>query len=495
MDGYGENVLNDRRHDCQIRRPALAVLAIVLVMTLGAVAPEIAFGQVAPAPPGNPDPPTTSAAELDELSAGLTTDLASATAEARSATEALDSTAGTLDGAHTQLEAAQTAAEAARNELSHYAVVAYVSGGRDGTDAVIDLRDPTKRDSTVEGQQVLVASVGNDLIERLRGATVAEHQREQAATNAQGGHDSAAQRLQRAIANRDKLTGQLQSSTAEADRARQREDAEAERLAAQAAQASARRLAGVGEGPPNKPSVNQSGIVPGALAPGTLAALLAVDMPHTALEAYWRAAQRLAAEQPACGIDWALIAGIGLVETRHGTYLGSYPNLDGSVTPPIVGIALDGRNGTVVIRDTDGGKWDGDPVYDRAVGPMQFIPATWRAYGADGNGDGDADPHNIYDGAIAAARYLCSNARSGIQDPEAAARAVRAYNNSTEYVIEVLAVADGYRAKAIALGITSGLNPTTSTTATVSTTTSTTTTTTTLASTTTTNPSVTTSAP
>ncbi len=55
--------------------------------------------------------------------------------------------------------------------------------------------------------------------------------------------------------------------------------------------------------------------------------------------------------------------------------------------PPVRGPALSG-GAFSAIRDTDGGRYDGDPVWDRAVGPMQFIPGTWRIWGADGNGDG-----------------------------------------------------------------------------------------------------------
>ena len=32
---------------------------------------------------------------------------------------------------------------------------------------------------------------------------------------------------------------------------------------------------------------------------------------------------------------------------------------------------------------------------------MQFIPSTWAGWGVDGNGDGIADPFNIYDAAAA----------------------------------------------------------------------------------------------
>jgi len=45
---------------------------------------------------------------------------------------------------------------------------------------------------------------------------------------------------------------------------------------------------------------------------------------------------------------------------------------------------------TAVVVDSDGGALDGDARYDRATGPMQFLPGTWRSIGADGNGDGVA---------------------------------------------------------------------------------------------------------
>jgi membrane-bound lytic murein transglycosylase B len=58
-----------------------------------------------------------------------------------------------------------------------------------------------------------------------------------------------------------------------------------------------------------------------------------------------------------------------------------------------------------------------------ARGPMQFLPATWRAYGMGGDID---DPH---DAILAAANYL---RRSGA--PHDVERALFAYNHSTSYV-------------------------------------------------------------
>ena len=73
-----------------------------------------------------------------------------------------------------------------------------------------------------------------------------------------------------------------------------------------------------------------------------------------------------------------------------------------------------------------------------ALGPMQFLPATWRAYGADGDGDGAIDVMNSVDAVHGAARLLCAN---GGGDPERLASALWNYNHSDEYVRHVLIVA------------------------------------------------------
>ena len=69
---------------------------------------------------------------------------------------------------------------------------------------------------------------------------------------------------------------------------------------------------------------------------------------------------------------------------------------------------MNGRNGTALIKDTDAGQYDGDSRYDRAVGPMQFIPSTWAIVGVDADNDGRRDPQDIYDASLASAVYLCS---------------------------------------------------------------------------------------
>ena len=187
--------------------------------------------------------------------------------------------------------------------------------------------------------------------------------------------------------------------------------------------------------------VHASGAQP--LAPTVITGLAANGIPNVALNAFRVAAARMDRSAP-CGIDWSLLAGIGRVESNFGRFGGATLNTDGTSTPKIIGPSLDGKQ-FAFIKDTDHGQWDGDPVQDRAVGPMQFIPATWRAYAADGNGDGVADPFNINDAALAAAHYLCV-AGGNLSTDAGQRQAVMAYNHSDAYVNEVLGLAHAYAA-------------------------------------------------
>ena len=162
-------------------------------------------------------------------------------------------------------------------------------------------------------------------------------------------------------------------------------------------------------------------------------------VPDVALAAYRRAANALTG----CGLRWPALAAIGRVESDHGRHGGSWPYADGSVRPPVRGTALDGGADVARITDTDGGRLDQDPVFDRAVGPMQFLPGTWRAHAEDGNGDGSRDPDNLFDAALTAGAYLCAG--GGDLGTAAALRAaVYRYNQSGAYVDLVLALADAY---------------------------------------------------
>ncbi|HLV72653.1 MAG TPA: lytic transglycosylase domain-containing protein [Vulgatibacteraceae bacterium] len=101
-------------------------------------------------------------------------------------------------------------------------------------------------------------------------------------------------------------------------------------------------------------------------------------------------------------VDWRVLAAIGYVESRHGANTG--------------------------------------PSSAGALGPMQFMPATWRTYGRDGNGDGRKDVHDPADAIPAAAAYLCVHgAATDLRG------ALWHYNHSQRYVADVLAVADRLR--------------------------------------------------
>jgi hypothetical protein len=105
------------------------------------------------------------------------------------------------------------------------------------------------------------------------------------------------------------------------------------------------------------------------------------------------------AAAPTCpGLSWTLLAAVGQVESGHG------------------------RN-------------DG-PSSAGAIGPMQFMPATFASYAVDGDHDGRTDPWDPEDAIFTAARYLCS-AGAG-QGPAGVQRALFTYNHAQWYVDLVL---------------------------------------------------------
>lgn len=158
---------------------------------------------------------------------------------------------------------------------------------------------------------------------------------------------------------------------------------------------------------------------------------------ETLANAYLSAARGAPAS---CHMSVSLLAAIGEVES--GSLRGRGITSDHRVYPPVYGPALDG-NGFASIRDTDGGALDNDTVWDRAVGPMQFIPGTWRAYGTDGDGDGRADPQNVYDATASAARYLCLGGRD-LATASGLRSAILSYNYSEQYLATVLGWKEAY---------------------------------------------------
>jgi hypothetical protein len=105
------------------------------------------------------------------------------------------------------------------------------------------------------------------------------------------------------------------------------------------------------------------------------------------------------------GLSWTILAAIGQIESGDGT--------------------------------NDG------PSTAGALGPMQFIPATWATWGTDGFGQtGPPDVMNPYDAVPSAARLLC--AAGATTGPAGLSAAIYAYNHATWYVSDVLDLAAEY---------------------------------------------------
>ena len=115
--------------------------------------------------------------------------------------------------------------------------------------------------------------------------------------------------------------------------------------------------------------------------------------------AYQALYQRGAATCP--GLRWTLLAAVGQVESRHGENTG--------------------------------------PSSAGAIGPMQFMPRTFAAFGVDGDGDGTADAWSPADAVLSAARYLCHHG-AGANTAESDRTALLRYNNAQWYVDLVLGV-------------------------------------------------------
>jgi membrane-bound lytic murein transglycosylase B len=151
-------------------------------------------------------------------------------------------------------------------------------------------------------------------------------------------------------------------------------------------------------------------------------------VPAVAIAAYEHAQSVLSQTTPGCHLTWADVAGIGRVESDNGQTWGAAARItsNGTLFPPIFGIPLDGLNGTPAMRAPGGG-------WLRAEGPMQFLPATWKEYAHDGNGDGQRNPQNFYDAALTTGVFLCANG-GNISKTASLTAAVLAYNHSAAYV-------------------------------------------------------------
>ncbi|WP_328462624.1 lytic murein transglycosylase [Actinoplanes sp. NBC_00393] len=168
-----------------------------------------------------------------------------------------------------------------------------------------------------------------------------------------------------------------------------------------------------------------------------------VGIPVVAVQAYGYAELVTAKQTPSCHLSWTTLAAIGKIESGHGSHEGAVLGVDGVAQPTIYGLPLDGQGGRQLIRDTDRGALDKDVTFDRAVGPMQFIPATWQATAIDADNDGQKNPNDIDDAALTAAAYLCQGGRD-LAKAEVWWEAVLTYNDVRQYAQDVFNTANDY---------------------------------------------------
>lgn len=188
-------------------------------------------------------------------------------------------------------------------------------------------------------------------------------------------------------------------------------------------------------------------MLPDAAAAFTLASIPGqAGLTPKALNAYLHAEDTMAILKPRCHVSWRTIGAVASVEGLHGEYGNGRLGIDGRPADPIIGIALNGQtvdnfgHRTARLTDTDDGEYDGDPHFDRAVGPLQFIPETWDRWRLDADGDGERDPQDIDDAALTAAAYLCNYGSLRYWDTWSVA--IFGYNHSGAYVNSVKASLD-----------------------------------------------------
>ena len=165
----------------------------------------------------------------------------------------------------------------------------------------------------------------------------------------------------------------------------------------------------------------------------------AAGIPEPAVRAYGAATLREGHTDPGCHLGWTTLAGIGWVESQHGTIGGRVLESDGRSDRPVLGRVLDGHGDVAAIRSATGG-------WDRAVGPLQFLPSTWARWSADGDRDGVADPQDLDDASLAAAGYLCT-AGGDLATGAGWVAGVRAYNHADAYVRAVYDAASAYASR------------------------------------------------
>jgi membrane-bound lytic murein transglycosylase B len=191
-----------------------------------------------------------------------------------------------------------------------------------------------------------------------------------------------------------------------------------------------------GADPSTSRAASRQGSGRGVSASWVATTATASGRPVAAVRAYGAATLRAAEESPGCHLGWTTLAGIGWVESLQGTIGDRVLEPDGRPDRPILGVELDGSGEVAAVPDASGG-------YQRALGPMQFIPSTWERWATDGDGDGVSDPQDVDDAAASAARYLCASG-GDLATGAGWSAAVFSYNHSDVYVRAVRDAAEVY---------------------------------------------------
>jgi hypothetical protein len=161
-------------------------------------------------------------------------------------------------------------------------------------------------------------------------------------------------------------------------------------------------------------------------------------LPPVAEAAYVRGAKIINEAMGRCHLPWEVLAGVGWIESGHGTAGGLWLTESGDMSQPMFGPASSAT-------DTDGGEIDESPSIDRGVGPLQFMPMLWVVNGVDSNGDGRRDPQNIDDAALSLGTFLCAGEVDLAAD-NALRYALGRFNGVDGYAERVILAADFYRA-------------------------------------------------
>lgn len=324
---------------------------------------------------------------------------------------------GELNSAARRRDKGDTQLAKLRTDLREMAVNEYMAGGFGGSpEGILDLDNANQLGS----RKVLITMVKRDRMVELQSVKAYRDDNDATANDRQAQLDEVAKRITATESARDQAVRDRDAALVDEKRARD-EEAKAETAVQDKKTAVDDRRQAVAD-------ARITATVPD------------VGLPFVVVNAYFKAADRFGAT---CGIRWTALAGIGRTESYHGTFGGAEVDPDGNETKPIYGIPLDGSNGTANIGDTDGGALDQDSSTDRAMGPMQFIPGSWKTLGLDGNGDGKVEPQNYYDATMSAANLLCRQG-PGLESDDGMRRAFRSYNNDGHYVETVLERAHGF---------------------------------------------------